>query len=62
MSKSPAARSYGQVHPLNREEWRAWLALNHAALPGVWLVSFKKQTGEPRVAEGEAIEEALCFG
>jgi uncharacterized protein YdeI (YjbR/CyaY-like superfamily) len=50
------------VHPLSRAEWRAWLAQHHGRSSGVWLVSFKKGTGQPRVEYDEAVEEALCFG
>jgi uncharacterized protein YdeI (YjbR/CyaY-like superfamily) len=50
------------VHPLTRAEWRAWLAQNHTRAEGVWLVTYKKTTGKPRVEYEEAVEEALCFG
>lgn len=50
------------VHPLTRAEWRAWLKRHHQRQEGVWLVSFKKGTGQPRVEYDEAVEEALCFG
>ncbi len=50
------------VHPLTWAEWRAWLAANHARPNGVWLVTFKKATGKPRIDYEEAVEEALCFG
>jgi uncharacterized protein YdeI (YjbR/CyaY-like superfamily) len=50
------------VHPLSRSEWRQWLAANHSQIMGVWLVSYKKGTGKPRVEYDEAVEEALCFG
>lgn len=46
----------------SRAEWRAWLADNHRTAPGVWLISSKKSTGQPRVEYDEAVEEALCFG
>jgi len=46
----------------SRQEWRDWLARNHASSPGVWLISFKKTSGKPRVSYEEAVEEALCFG
>ncbi len=46
----------------SRDEWRAWLAAHHATASEVWLVFFKKHTGQPRVAYAEAVEEALCFG
>lgn len=45
-----------------REEWRAWLEEHHATTAEVWLVFYKKHTGKPRVAYGDAVEEALCFG
>ena len=50
------------THPLTRAEWRAWLSANHTRTEGVWLVTFKKATGKPRVEYDEAVEEALCFG
>lgn len=58
----PVAPPPNSVHPLTRAEWRAWLAAHHARVEGVWLVTFKKATGKPRVEYGEAVEEALCFG
>ena len=50
------------VHPLTRAEWRTWLAANHTRPQGVWLITYKKATGQPRVEYEEAVEEALCFG
>ncbi|HEU4455883.1 MAG TPA: YdeI/OmpD-associated family protein [Longimicrobium sp.] len=50
------------THPATREEWRAWLEENHARGEGVWMVSYKKAAGRPRVEYDEAVEEALCFG
>ncbi|QDV39029.1 YdeI/OmpD-associated family protein [Tautonia plasticadhaerens] len=50
------------VHPRSRCEWRDWLESNHERAEGVWLITSKKATGEPRVEYDEAVEEALCFG
>lgn len=50
------------VHPLTRAAWRAWLAEHHTHPEGVWLITYKKATGRPRVEYDEAVEEALCFG
>jgi uncharacterized protein YdeI (YjbR/CyaY-like superfamily) len=50
------------IHPKSRSEWRAWLAQNHAQTEGVWLISYKKATGKPRLDYDAAVEEALCFG
>ena len=58
MSETPPQ----SVHPLTRAEWRAWLEQHHADATGVWLITYKKATGKPRVAYEEAVEEALCFG
>lgn len=51
-----------RVHPLGVADWRAWLAAHHARQAGVWLVSYKKATGKPRLTYDEAVEEALCWG
>jgi uncharacterized protein YdeI (YjbR/CyaY-like superfamily) len=50
------------VHPTTRAEWRAWLEQNHVRAEGIWLISYKKATGQPRVEYDDAVEEALCFG
>lgn len=43
--------------------WRAWLAANHTASPGVWLRLAKKGTSEPtNLLYDQALEEALCHG
>jgi len=46
----------------DRAAWRSWLEAHHSRDAGIWLVSFKKVTGKPRVAYDDAVEEALCFG
>ena len=58
MEKTPP----NAVHPATRQEWRAWLEQHHQQPKGVWLISYKKATGKPRVEYDEAVEEALCFG
>jgi len=50
------------IHPHSRLEWRAWLEQHHTQTKGIWLVSYKKATGNPRIDYNEAVEEALCFG
>jgi uncharacterized protein YdeI (YjbR/CyaY-like superfamily) len=50
------------VQPKSRAEWRKWLEENHTRKEGVWLISYKKATGKPRVDYDESVEEALCFG
>ncbi|MGA7733294.1 MAG: hypothetical protein WCD37_18690 [Chloroflexia bacterium] len=45
-----------------REDWRAWLQANHETGREVWLVFYKKHTGQPSLPYNDAVEEALCFG
>ena len=51
-----------RVHPKMRAEWRDWLEKNHDTLDGVWLVSYKKDTGKLVVSYEDSVKEALCFG
>ena len=53
---------YDEILLHTREEWRDWLAENHATRPGVWLIYHKKHTGIERVPYDAAVEEALCYG
>jgi uncharacterized protein YdeI (YjbR/CyaY-like superfamily) len=57
-----AVEDYERVGAETREEWRRWLAENHASSPGAWLVSWKRATGRRAVGYDAAVEEALCFG
>ena len=46
----------------NRDEWRAWLKKHHRSETVIWLIYYKKHTGQPRIPYDAAVEEALCFG
>lgn len=46
----------------NRAAWRRWLKKNHQTESELWLVYFKRHTGERCVSYDESVEEALCFG
>jgi uncharacterized protein YdeI (YjbR/CyaY-like superfamily) len=59
---SEPAADLPTFHARDRQEWRSWLEEHHATSSGVWLISWKKGTGQPRVTYDEAVEEALCFG
>ena len=50
------------VHPKSRADWRKWLEENQDRKEGIWLISYKKDTGKPRFDYDESVEEALCFG
>ena len=49
-------------YPPNRAAWRNWLAENHTSQAGIWLIYYKKSSGQPTIAYAEAVEEALCYG
>jgi uncharacterized protein YdeI (YjbR/CyaY-like superfamily) len=51
-----------QFHFITRDDWRAWLADNHATAREAWLVFYRKHTGKPGISYEETVEEALCFG
>jgi uncharacterized protein YdeI (YjbR/CyaY-like superfamily) len=51
-----------QVYVKTRKEWRDWLNQHHDKSNGIWLVFYKKHTGEATLEYDEAVEEALCFG
>lgn len=46
----------------NRSEWRSWLRKNSSRSEEVWLLYYKQNSGKPRIAYDDAVEEALCFG
>ena len=50
------------LHVTNRKDWRDWLKKNYKTEKEIWLVYYKKGTGEPRIEYNDAVEEALCFG
>jgi uncharacterized protein YdeI (YjbR/CyaY-like superfamily) len=53
---------YERFLATSRAEWRAWLEANHREAQGIWLITYKKQSGKPVLPYEEAVEEALCFG
>jgi uncharacterized protein YdeI (YjbR/CyaY-like superfamily) len=60
--KPNALASLEQVYVPDRAAWRRWLAKQHGRSPGIWLVFDKKSSRPDRLAYGDAVEEALCFG
>ena len=50
------------LYVTDRKKWRSWLRKHHRIAKDVWLVYFRKETGKPRIAYEDAVEEALCFG
>jgi uncharacterized protein YdeI (YjbR/CyaY-like superfamily) len=45
-----------------RKAWREWLKQHYRTEKEIWLVYYRKQSGKPRIAYNDAVEEALCFG
>src|SRR5215204_5348575 len=50
------------LYVTNPKDWRKWLKKHYKTEKEIWLVYFKKETGKPRIAYNDAVEEALCFG
>lgn len=44
------------------QEWRAWLETHYKTEDEIWLIYYKKDSGKPRIAYNDAVEQALCFG
>jgi uncharacterized protein YdeI (YjbR/CyaY-like superfamily) len=49
------------IKPIDRTEWRTWLAQNHKTLTEIWVLSDDRPE-QPTVAYLDAVEEAICFG
>ncbi len=60
MNRNPDKNN--SIYLSNRKEWRAWLKKHSKSAKEIWLVYYKKHTGQPRIPYNEAVEEALCFG
>jgi uncharacterized protein YdeI (YjbR/CyaY-like superfamily) len=50
------------LYVTSREAWRAWLTKHYESETEVWLIYYKKHSGQPRISYDHAVEEALCFG
>jgi uncharacterized protein YdeI (YjbR/CyaY-like superfamily) len=51
-----------QVEIRSRAQWRRWLTAHHTQDAGIWLVTWKKNSGGPNVPYEDIVEEALAFG
>lgn len=58
MSKSEIEHFY----PKTKQHWRKWLEKNHIKKDAVWLIHYKKNSGNPTLAWADAVDAALCFG
>ena len=50
------------LYVTDRKDWRKWLREHYKTEKEIWLIYPKKETGKPRIAYNDAVEEALCFG
>lgn len=57
-----SADGLDQIFATDRATWRSWLETHGETAPAVWLVYFKKGSGQRSITWDEAVEEALCFG
>lgn len=55
-------KDFEQVEVTSRAAWRNWLADHHQQPESIWLVTYKKHTGDRYLAYDAIVEEALCFG
>jgi len=51
-----------QLQVATAAELREWLAANHDSSDGVWLVTYKRDSGGPHVAISEVIDELIAYG
>jgi uncharacterized protein YdeI (YjbR/CyaY-like superfamily) len=54
--------NFEKLEVTSAQELRDWLEVNHAQTESIWLVTFKKHTGEKYVSIPEVLDEILCFG
>jgi uncharacterized protein YdeI (YjbR/CyaY-like superfamily) len=50
------------LYVATRQKWRRWLKTNGQTRSHIWLVYYKKHTGQPSLPYDHAVEEAICFG
>jgi uncharacterized protein YdeI (YjbR/CyaY-like superfamily) len=50
------------LYVTSREEWRRWLADHHRDKKEIWLIFYKKASGQPSIPYDDAVEEAVCHG
>lgn len=53
---------FAQVEVHSAAELRAWLEANHRQEASIWLVTYKKHTGQRYVSTAQILDEVLCFG
>lgn len=54
--------NFQQVEVESQQELRQWLGKNHTQKESVWLVTYKKESGDKYVSTSQVLDELLCFG
>lgn len=60
MTGSP--RDLDHIQPRSVMEWQDWLSGHHSLSEGVWLILFKKSSGQVNLTYDQALDEAIAFG
>lgn len=55
-------KDIGEFSPIDKNDWRNWLELNHKKTEAIWLIFYKKKSPNHNLSWGESVNEALCFG
>lgn len=58
----PKSDAYPHIDAPSRAQLRAWLAEHHTQDTGVWLVRWRKHTGDKHLPWPDLVEELLCWG
>jgi uncharacterized protein YdeI (YjbR/CyaY-like superfamily) len=54
--------NFAKVEVTSAQQLRDWLITNHPQKESVWLVTYKKHTGDRYVSIQAVLDELLCFG
>ncbi len=57
-----ASKPFKTLEIATRRQWRSWLDKHHDSQAEIWLVFYKRHTGQKGIEYRDALEEALCFG
>ena len=55
-------KNFEKVEVSSRQAWREWLADHYEQTESIWLITYKKHTGDRYLSYDLIVEEALCFG
>jgi len=54
--------NFEKVEITSQQELRSWLERHHDQPDSVWVVTYKKHTGDRYVSTQQILDEVLCFG